>query len=282
MEAISKVCPKCDFEAAIDKNYCPNDGTKLVYKTVENACIKCGKQYEKSNKYCPIHGIELQNITPSNKKLMNGNSLDLFRRSVCPNCDAWNNWEKHGNEYLCKSCNSKYEYIEDGLFSIKNAAKTTTFPEKTDSNPYVEILNKIDSKNKEHWIKIFDLLENKKNISRYDLWNWPSFIFGPWRYYWKGLWRKALLIEASAYVIGIAIGFIFYKYFDRIEPLLVFGNFLIKIYFGVSGSKDYYQFIKTYNNDIEKSKKEIRIGRIILIVSIVVAIVAYSIEKSIK
>lgn len=47
-------------------------------------------------------------------------------------------------------------------------------------------------------------------------------------------------------------------------PLLVgICSFVGKIYMGLSGSKDYYTFIKELNSDEIRAKKELKIGRVI-------------------
>lgn len=283
----AKICPKCGMEYSADINQCSVDGTTLEYKPMTNACQTCGRQYSKEFEYCPVHGVKLTTYVPGHERTaeesrfenepLGEEEKESFPRSPCPACKAWNNWSITGEEYTCQSCMKKYTYRKGELFeSFSDKSDFQVKAERREGSPDVTILKAIDAGNKDYWMEEFG--KYKTNIA-YKKWNWPSFFFGISRYFWKGMWKKGLLI----YGIFIAAG-IFSVLFSRImmsaSAPSAAQNFFsgwislsfigIKIYLGSVGGRDYYKFVSNFNDDIVGAKSHLRIGRILFFITLAV------------
>lgn len=231
-------------------------------------CPQCNKEFDAGTTHCPDDGIEL---TGSASKQLDEQSLDLFKRSVCPTCDAWNNWDIREDLYTCKSCNMGYLYSRDSLFyALDDASVAAIRNEKQvrESNPFHIILTKIDIANRDYWLEQFDKFDRGAPGSK---WNWPSFFFDINRYFWKGLWKKGLVLYGSLTVVGIVLGVL------QAHGALIWVFILpLKVYLAATGSKDYYRFVKAVGTDVEKADKDRTIGRVLFVGSIIVAILARS------
>ena len=138
-----KTCPECGKEMSKEIVFCPYDGSLLDYKKIENFCVKCDKQYDISYKFCPVHGDELKTIDPKLLNKLDNSSADLFKRSVCPKCDAWNNWDISGDDFKCKSCNSSYSSKGDEIYILGNFIFNTPPISKEISYPVISGSNYI-------------------------------------------------------------------------------------------------------------------------------------------
>ncbi|MDF1537204.1 MAG: DUF2628 domain-containing protein, partial [bacterium] len=93
--------------------------------------------------------------------------------------------------------------------------------------------------------------EDRFNLS----WNWPSFFFGPLRYFVKGMWKEGIFYTLClGFFAGILSGFMFR---DALLWYLLGGTV-----FGTLGSHDYYRFCLKYRDDIPGAGKARAIGMI--------------------
>ena len=267
-----KVCPKCNKPINLEDMYCPYDGSAFKYKDIENCCTKCNKQYGKEYTYCPMHGGELINISPTNNEEMDKKSIDLFERSVCPKCDAWNNWYIKGTEFTCKSCNEKYNHTNGKLINLGGGSLNIDTNNTKTSSPYYKILSVIDISNRDHWLNIFEKIENGID---YKKWNWPSFFLDTYWYYWKGNWKYGLIYSGVFWVIIFAMVLIIPKLegnaFLPLFPL--FGFIGYKVYIGKVASNDYYKYINKMEGNVDSAKKQQKIGRVIIFVILALAVI---------
>lgn len=208
---------------------------------------------------------------------MNGKYLDLFTRSLCPKCDAYNNWEVHEDEYICLSCNGKYRYTDGKLFNLSGDAINNKEREYIESHPYYKILSEIDIQNRGYW---FDVFSKFDETEKYRKWNWPSFFFGTLRYFWKGLWKKGLIIIGIYYIAilsFVSINVLFKQNIENQQIHFFYFNILIelaiKIYLGYFGSEDYFKFVKNLGEDVVRAKKERKIGRILFFVMLILSFI---------
>jgi len=206
--------------------------------------------------------------TPGTYKL-NGKSLDLLKRSVCPKCDAWNNWEILGDEYTCKSCDGKYKYTGEKGFILNGDVINHEKKEGVESQPDYKILTAIDISNRRHWLNVYSKFGETGNFSK---WNWPSFFFAGFRYLWKGIWKKGLMIIVISWIPLFLISLITENYII-ISGIYVVTFLGISIYAGKYGSRDYYNFVKECKGDEIKAKKDLKIGRIFFFIFIVLSII---------
>ncbi len=257
MDVSLKECPGCNKEFNQDVVYCPNDGSQLQYKPLKKVCFLCAKQYGEEYKFCPIHGEELL----IDIELLDEKSTESFRKYTCPKCGAWKNWEVDENKYTCKSCNETFYLWDDKVFSKPGKSEYEEKKEFEETLPYYPLLSSIDKSNCDHWLDKFQKFD--ENIS-FRTWNWPSFFLGIARYFWKGMWKKGLIIWAIIWVIALIDGFI-----GTGRILYILGALGIRIYLGFAGSIDYYKFINKFEGNIKKAKSSQTIGRVLLVILII-------------
>jgi len=214
-------------------------------------------------------------MSPNNE--INGKSLDLLNRSICPKCDAYNNWEVLGDIYTCLSCNGKYTYADGKSFILNGDIINNEAKEYNESQPYYKILTEIDRENRGYWLDIFSKFEETE---KYRKWNWPSFFFGTLRYFWKGLWKKGLIIIGIYYIAMlsfVSINILFKHNIENPQVHFFYFNFLmelaIRIYLGYFGSEDYFKFVKSLEEDVVRAKKERKIGRILFFVMLILSFI---------
>lgn len=222
----------------------------------------CGYEFDASLPHENHADLPISEIPHDPTNLMHEKSVDLFIRSVCPRCDAWNNWDIKGDDYVCKSCQAKYHYTNGNLLCLEDGLIDIETQKTIESNPYYKILTTIDISNRDHWLSVFDRFE-KKESGR--IWNWPLFFFDVYWFFWKGLWKKGLVVYAALFTVGICF----------IELQAPFGLILIamlplKIYFGFTGSKDYYDFVNAPGTDTSRARKDLKKGRWLLAASLLI------------
>jgi hypothetical protein len=140
------------------------------------------------------------------------------------------------------------EVIEDG-------------PEILDS-PYYELLTTIDAANSRYWIRKFNSFSEERFNSS---WNWPSFFFGPLRYFMKGICFRTVI-----YILVI-YGFFFLSELIMgtkiVESRIITFSMSLAVYafFGIAGSNDYYRFCLKHKDNIARAKKAKKIGLVFFV-----------------
>jgi len=194
---------------------------------------------------------------------------DQFRGSTCPQCGAWENWAGEGLHYICKECGAQYFGEKDNVSRLIGKVDSQGNLD-TDSravsgsqmdalkgldSPFYELLTAVDPGNREDWlIKFKRFKEGRFNLA----WNWPSYFFGPWRYFLKGMSLKAVL-----YIVpfAFAAGLINTTAGGRSIVNMCLG-FAASVFYGVMGSNDYYKFCRKYRSNIAGAKKTKKMGKI--------------------
>jgi len=285
MESQGKICPQCNQEASAEHQVCPFDGVTLLDQSIDHYCSTCGKYYSNEMQSCPVHGVELTPITlppeglegesDGEVEVLDEKAVDDFLRELCPKCGAWRNWEKLGFEYTCQSCMVSFRYQDGQLTVFKSKTTFQIESERLETLPSAPVLSAIDKDNKRHWLRKFEKFDSSPG---YRNWNWPSFFFGPYRYFWKGMWKKGLLIYGVLVCIEIALMFLaptmpsysanpLSSGGDQ-GPLAVVVGLLIKVYLGNVGSRDYHKFVNSFDGEVSKAKSALTIGRVLFILTV--------------
>lgn len=287
MAATTKVCPKCRQTLTTDSLYCPHDGAELKIKSRDRYCSHCGNHHGEDG-HCPAQSTDQPLPTVSlsgqvldefeNLEIMDHQAQDAFSRELCPKCGAWKNWHHTGNVYTCQSCSETFVLKDKKLHTSKIPIASAAEMESADASPIAKILSAIDETNKKYWLNQFDKLDSVPNYKR---WNWPSFFLDVYRYLWKGMWKKGLIVFAIFFAAAFSIGVIEAlinpessggeKYSPVFIILYAIIVLIVKVYMGTKGSKDYYNHVKSFGEDVEKAKKNQTLSRIILVIVIVVS-----------
>ena len=275
-----KICPSCGESSAFDKSFCHRDGTWLVNSSDRKICPRCRNSYYNSHAYCRSDGAGLVCFVPPAAEVesvlkdrgirygvreLDEEENDRFRRSVCPGCGSWNYWAVDEAIYLCKGCRSAYYCREEGNCEILGRVNWTgelvsdagtgvlTGDEKT---PMEKFLLAITPGSWVVWSRQFrHFRDGRFNFAL----NWPSFFFGPFRYFVKGLWTKGVLYALGTGLIMALLTWLMPKGF--------FWWYLISaIFFGVMGSNDYYRFCLKYIDDIPGAIRAKQIGAVCFVV----------------
>jgi hypothetical protein len=284
MQATNKVCPECKQELSAEHQYCPFDGTQLPHKPINNYCSSCEKDYADEFQFCPVHGEELTSFTLPLESLeiendegmeaMDDKALDSFSRGLCPKCGALKNWGRLGNEYTCQTCSGTFIHENGQLFGSKAKSALMLERERQDALPYTQVLSAIDEANKQYWLPKFEKFDSSP---KYFLWNWPSFFFGVNRYFWKGMWKKGLIIFAIIMLGGFWAGVldtVIAPSDSSISAPVTFifwiAFFGLEIYLGANGAKDYHKHVQSFEGDLSKAKTSLKTGRILFAISIAI------------
>lgn len=295
-ENLLKSCPTCGSVFPPDRFFCSNDGSSLVGPTDPKICPRCHRGFERTKRYCSHDGARLVDylpgVTPAEATLdiggvsygvrrLENEEKESFSRSLCPHCGDWKNWKSTEIEYVCNGCGSAYCYGSDGVLEILGliGPDGVLIPRKVgggmirmEKTPMEELLQAMSPSKRTHWMNRFSLFEEGKfNLS----WNWPSFFFGPLRYFSKGIWIHGILYTAGAgFVLGVMAEFWF-------EHFLLW-YVLNGTFFGIMGSNDYYKFCLKYRDDIPGARKAKNIGTLcfwlLLLSPIILPIIVMSVK----
>jgi len=248
----TKICPKCNQESPAEYDYCPHDGEKLAIYTP------------------PLE--ESPEDSAKDLECLDESAQDAFLRGLCPKCGAYKNWAKIGEEYACQTCYQTlvyrdgkiYESKTKSTYQIEKEKEVEKEKERREAAPYAPILSSIDADNKEHWFEEFKKFDADPG---YGGWNWPSFFFGPYRYLWKGIWKRGLLflglVLGLSFVFGLLSHLIMGSAVSNIFGLLFSICYLaIRAYLASVGAKDYYKLVSSFNGNVAKAKSNLNTSRV--------------------
>lgn len=199
-------------------------------------------------------------------RLLDPDERDRIQRSLCPACGAWKNWDQDNENYLCNSCGALFVWGKERVYRVlgkldssgrpvdwpdvpEERAPGSTEPEQR----FNSLLKEIDPANSDHWLRKFsNFREGRFN----NAWNWPSFFFGPYRYFLKGMYVRAIL-----YMVPVAVVYqLMAIELGEGNPLGNLLNLGWGVFFAVRGSHDYFLFCVKYENDLKGAKKSKKLG----------------------
>lgn len=194
-------------------------------------CPTCGNRYDAVFSYCSNDGTAL--ISADLADQPDHGTLAFKEERLSPHRHP----EKRGLQVTG---------TQETLVRIDPLKSGITASQKEPS-PFRDLLGHIDKKNSARWMKVFKTFEEEK----YNLfWNWPSFFFGPIRYWLKGMWAKGL-----TYLLIILL-------FQKIL-ISVFGGGIFfltclgaAVFFALMGANDYYLFCLKYREDIVGARNQ--------------------------
>ena len=208
-----------------------NEGEKEPYRP----CPACGKRYDATASYCSVDGTMLTGATIVGRPDHRTMRFEDGRLTIGS--------QDEGAPLRAPVIKSRFRKVAP--------AGTGKTPSKKEVSPFHDLLTEIDKKNRAHWIKTFNgFVEGKYNLA----WNWPSFIFGPFRYFVKGMWAK-----------GIGYG-LFAAFFQAFLVSAIGGGVFFMAwlattaFFALMGSNDYYKFCLCYKEDLKGAKRETALG----------------------
>lgn len=133
-------------------------------------------------------------------------------------------------------------------------------------SPFYELITAIDSNYSRYWLEKFSTFdEHRFNWS----WNWPSFFFGPYRYFFKGIRLRTIFYILAIFVLFYLFELIFGTNIEDGRFLSGLLNLAVVIFFGMRGSHDYYLFCLKYQNDIPGAKAAKKTGIVFLVLLLI-------------
>jgi hypothetical protein len=282
-----KTCPECSAAFGPDIKFCPDDGAALISQPIRNTCPDCRKDYPLDVQICPADGAQLLNVMPVGEgfdrtwtidgqdygvRKLEGVEEDHLNRSMCASCGAWKNWTGDGMNYVCNSCGAHYLYTSDGSFKVlgkindqgnlvfvPNESSVVKSQKTLEESPFYNLLSEIDESNRKYWIAKFKgFKEEQFNRS----WNWPSFFFGPMRYFLKGMSGRGALYLFVFVVVTVMSVTVAGEQGATSTLVNSLTGLALSAFFAAMGSNDYYRFCLKYRDNIPGAKRAKFIGKI--------------------
>ena len=139
-----------------------------------------------------------------------------------------------------------------------------------DASPFYGLLKAIDPSNMEVWERKFETFKpDRFNWS----WNWPSFFFGFYRYFLKGISIRVLVYVLAAVIYFFTVNFLVAG-LEMGRAVEVVARLLVNVFFGIRGSHDYYRFCLKHKDDLFRARRAKKIGMINFVLLCIIPIVA--------